>query len=234
MSNRAKAAVLAFLLCALAIPCISQDFKRTLELSSPRMNGSDVKEVQKRLLNLGFSEIGEADGWYGPLTKGVVERLQIFLGFSPDGKVDSRLWDSIFKKADSIVVDYLSALANLNMVNHKSLPQRLVQVPSELSGPGGAQIVYYEGKSGLKLAVHTGYGDIGYVESSLYFIDRQIYVLVRKSYYNMDPQNPLMDYQTFFCRSNGSFELKEGKAFTVEYSSLVTIKLILDMMDRPH
>jgi hypothetical protein len=33
-------------------------------LTSPRMSGDDVRMVQQRLLDLGYSEVGAIDGWY--------------------------------------------------------------------------------------------------------------------------------------------------------------------------
>jgi len=35
-----------------------------LRLTSPRMSGDDVRMVQQRLLDLGYSEVGAIDGWY--------------------------------------------------------------------------------------------------------------------------------------------------------------------------
>jgi len=71
-------------------------FTRIIEVRSPRMNGQDIIFLQNRLLSLGFSGIGSADGLYGPLTEGVVKRIQSFLGRESNGKVDRILWDYIF------------------------------------------------------------------------------------------------------------------------------------------
>lgn len=47
----------------------SQTYTRELKLYSKRMNGDDVMMLQLALLNLGFTEVGEADGWFGPKTE---------------------------------------------------------------------------------------------------------------------------------------------------------------------
>ena len=44
--------------------------------SNPRMNGPDVLALQKRLLELQFYELGEADGYYGPMTEAVIKKIQ--------------------------------------------------------------------------------------------------------------------------------------------------------------
>ena len=69
--------ILAFALLFTAVisAVYSQDFSRTIELKNPRMNGQDVLCLQNRLLALGFSGIGDADGWYGPLSEGAYSVL---------------------------------------------------------------------------------------------------------------------------------------------------------------
>ena len=74
------------------------NFTRVIELKSPRMNGPDVLALQERLLSLGFSEIGTADGYYGPMTEGVIKNIQTSSHFEINGKVDRVLWDHIFNK----------------------------------------------------------------------------------------------------------------------------------------
>ena len=81
---------------------LTQDTGRIIELTNPRMEGNDVLSLQRRLLSLGFTETGEADGYYGPLTAGVIKNVQILFGFEADGKVNKSLWDNIF--GDKIVL----------------------------------------------------------------------------------------------------------------------------------
>ena len=75
-----KTGILTFALffTAFSSAVYSQDFSRTIELKNPRMNGQDVLRLQNRLLALGFSGIGEADG-----------------------KVKRALWDYIFDNRNS-------------------------------------------------------------------------------------------------------------------------------------
>ena len=46
--------------------------------------GTDVKQLQKNLIGLGFLE-GSADGSYGAKTKAAVKKFQAEFGLSPDG-----------------------------------------------------------------------------------------------------------------------------------------------------
>ena len=71
-------------------------FIRNIELTNPRMEGQDILELQNRLLQLGFAEIGEADGYYGPLTEVVIKNIQMLYGFEANGKVDRSFWGFVF------------------------------------------------------------------------------------------------------------------------------------------
>lgn len=65
---------------------------RFLSLTEPRVHGDDVLAVQKALLSLGFTEVGEADGWYGPQTEAAVKRIQRFYRIKEDGQVKLDTW----------------------------------------------------------------------------------------------------------------------------------------------
>ncbi|MDC7241094.1 MAG: peptidoglycan-binding domain-containing protein [Spirochaetales bacterium] len=76
-------------------------FTRELKLESPRLHGADVEFIQMRLSELNY-EVGEIDGWFGPLTEEAVKQMQRDFNFEPDGAVDLNLWkfignDRVFK-----------------------------------------------------------------------------------------------------------------------------------------
>ena len=50
------------------------------------MRGDDILLVQQRLLTLGYSEVGRADGVFGPLTDQAVRRFQQLNGQEVDGR----------------------------------------------------------------------------------------------------------------------------------------------------
>ena len=77
---------------------------RNIELTNPRMEGEDILDIQNRLLLLGFTEIGDADGYYGPLTVEVIKKIQKFTGFEQNGIVNAVLWDFIFQTKNSVLL----------------------------------------------------------------------------------------------------------------------------------
>src|SRR5690606_13173312 len=69
--------------------------RRTLKLSSPMMNGSDVKEYQQALANKYFYPDKKAknkgiDGWFGKDTQNATIRFQKMNGLVPDGIAGSK------------------------------------------------------------------------------------------------------------------------------------------------
>ena len=55
----------------------------------PMMSGDDVKELQNRLLYLGY-DCGEADGYFGPLTSAAISAFQLKSGLEVDGIVGTQ------------------------------------------------------------------------------------------------------------------------------------------------
>jgi peptidoglycan hydrolase-like protein with peptidoglycan-binding domain len=60
------------------------------------MSGDDVLLLQQRLLALGYTELGTADGTFGPMTDQAVRSFQTKNGLSSDGIVGQTTWDAIF------------------------------------------------------------------------------------------------------------------------------------------
>jgi peptidoglycan hydrolase-like protein with peptidoglycan-binding domain len=69
---------------------------RNLYLTTPRMQGDDVIMLQQRLLELGYSEVGEVDGFFGPLTDQAVRHFQQVNGLEVDGVVGPVTWALLF------------------------------------------------------------------------------------------------------------------------------------------
>ena len=83
-------------------------FFRIIELQTNRMNGPDVGQLQANLIQCGFYEIGEIDGYYGPATESAIKKIQYHLRLEQNGKVDKPLWDFMFVKSNSGILKRIS------------------------------------------------------------------------------------------------------------------------------
>ena len=79
------------------------DLPRVLSLQSPPLTGTDVRQVQTRLIGLGYTEVGAADGTFGAGTQAAVEHFQALNGLPVDGMVGAATWARLFS-ADAIGV----------------------------------------------------------------------------------------------------------------------------------
>jgi hypothetical protein len=75
-------------------------FERRLYLTSPYMRGDDVRTVQQRLMALGYTQVGEIDGVWGPLTEGAVKAFQSDRGLVVDGIVGPLTWTELFEAGE--------------------------------------------------------------------------------------------------------------------------------------
>ena len=73
-------------------------YQRTLSLQSPAMTGEDIMEVQKRLIELGYVEVGVADGVFGAMTEEAIKRFQEVNGLEVDGLVGPMTWGLLFSE----------------------------------------------------------------------------------------------------------------------------------------
>ena len=77
---------------------VTPPFKRDLEVlaQGSRMRGEDVRQLQRRLLELGGLDSRKADGFYGPRTAQTVAEVQQRNSLPATGVVDSETWAVIF------------------------------------------------------------------------------------------------------------------------------------------
>ncbi len=75
-------------------------YSRVLKLKSPQMYGEDVKEVQRKLNNLGYN-CGSVDGYFGKNTESAVRKYQKAKGLVVDGIVGPATWKRLFGTSSS-------------------------------------------------------------------------------------------------------------------------------------
>ena len=169
-----------FLAICLFCPGIvfSQGFSRVLEVRPNRMNGQDVVSLQRRLISHGFSEIGDADGYYGPRIEQTVKNIQKFSGFEENGKVDRLLWEFIFSNDDTSI-EYLAIICTVSMYDTNTLYSLEGGFQYEYWNHFGCEYtIYYSSDGKIRiLAINGGSGDYAYSEE-YYFADFDKYILI--------------------------------------------------------
>ncbi len=113
-------------------------FQRTLRYDTPMLQGGDVAGLQLRLLELGYSHVGEPDGWYGRQTERAVQEFQRRRGLSASGIVDRTTWQRLFDEPDDVppkTAPWISALSDL------MFPHRFHDSVEWLVTPSGVQIL---------------------------------------------------------------------------------------------
>lgn len=69
---------------------------RPLAEQNPRIQGEDVAQVQQRLRDLGYANVGDVDGFYGPNTAAAVKDFQLNNKLDQTASVDQTTWDKLF------------------------------------------------------------------------------------------------------------------------------------------
>ncbi|MDR0312648.1 MAG: peptidoglycan-binding protein [Treponema sp.] len=107
--------ILSFIVFLVASTIFPQDFSRIIEVRDNRMNGPDIIRLQTQLIYYGFNEIGEIDGYYGPMTESVIKRIQYYLGFEQDGKIYKKLWDFLFGDSNDRIFRNINTISKYNL-----------------------------------------------------------------------------------------------------------------------
>jgi peptidoglycan hydrolase-like protein with peptidoglycan-binding domain len=98
---------------------------RSLKYTLPMIRGRDVITVQRRLRALGFSDVGQPDGLYGPATERAVRAFQRTRGLQIDGVVGPITFHHLFESAERSETVSESLLTHLQRLtkSHRRFPE---------------------------------------------------------------------------------------------------------------
>lgn len=78
---------------------LAPSFTRLLYLHIPRIYGADVKQVQQRLVDVGYKQVGAVDGIFGPKADAAIRMFQSRNQLTVDGIVGPKTWNALFRTA---------------------------------------------------------------------------------------------------------------------------------------
>jgi peptidoglycan hydrolase-like protein with peptidoglycan-binding domain len=197
-----KRMILLVFILSIVNSVFCQDFSRIIEVKNPRMNGPDIKKMQTVLINYGFKELGEIDGYYGPLTEAVIKNIQYFLGFEQNGKVNKMMWDFLLDESNDVILKNINTIAkyNLNELRKESSPRM------GYSTEGGQVDKYYMDNE-LKRINLVLAGEMGQVHYYFYYMNFNYYVMIKKDYrYPSHLFDILKDEKTFWAETIITYE----------------------------
>ena len=205
----------------------SQSFTRTIELKNPRMNGQDVVNLQKRLLALGFFSVGEADGYYGPLSAEVVKNVQTFSGFNINGTVNKNLWDYIFNERNSSFLKNVSIVLTYNPVRlMKSRDLLYTDIPYDAHSEA---FVYYS-STDKKAKILEYYAGNPHTQTKMtcYFINDNYYFVQYswtepRTNKNSDIVGSTTTETIYLVNNNNLFEMESGVMKRADYDQNHTV-----------
>jgi peptidoglycan hydrolase-like protein with peptidoglycan-binding domain len=192
-----KYVVFILSLVSITVSVFPQTYSRVIKVTNPRMNGPDIVALQKRLLELGFSEVGTADGYYGPKTEMAVTNIRKFAGFikSPhdqSGEVDRALWDFIFNTGSNNNLTIISELSKYNENTLRKIEGE--EDPVEYT-------LYFSNDGKLRMLVWHGQGGDAYTATEIYFLNQDNFIAIQSGQAGIGPV--FTHYDVYYCSRKG-------------------------------
>lgn len=224
-----------FFFIAAAGDLFGQTYSRDLYLAENRLNGPDVLLLQKKLSSLGFTAVGQPDGWFGPDTQTAVKQLQGWLGFPADGKVTPAVWNALF--SPRVEARYFRLVKEANAVR----TNKLRKVERDLMGhspEGGGAELYFSGADPV-YAVISLYGEMSQVRYDVYCFKGDTYLVLEtwaRYPETFDLEHASYEYTGYFYSRAASYSVKDGLPVTSAFDEIKVIEMLdeaLDDSERP-
>lgn len=191
----------------------AQSYSRKLCLQTNRMNGNDVKELQANLLKLGYFEVGEADGWFGPNTEKALKSYQQLHGFEDNGIFDGKIFDCMYNSG-SLNAQLDIALKTVKSINkNKEKMSKREKSYMGHSTEGGELNSFSDGKKYV-LSQADIYGESGQVHYYLYNTSEcEIFIQEYWTYVGHMGQGGInsIKFSTWLIKSNKIYKVTNGK-----------------------
>ena len=208
---------LIFVLLFLTTGIFAQNFTREIKLTSPRMHGNDVVQVQKMLLAMGFDIVGEADGYFGPNSKEGLSQYQAFIGISNEGVFNKATFDVMYgttytRMQYRLGIKEVNTRRKLNIT--KSLEVAVNEDWIDYDHTEG-QIVYknYCGNQLVNIQIVTFFSS-GKNIITLYPLAYNDYIMIQEydfygEYIGVVEKSAIEN--VYFCCDNNFYKMKEGR-----------------------
>jgi peptidoglycan hydrolase-like protein with peptidoglycan-binding domain len=188
------------------------------------MNGPDVRRIQTILTNYGFKELGEIDGYYGPLAEAVIKNIQYFLGFEQNGKVNKTMWEFLFNVSNETMLKNISIISKYNV---NLLKKEAEENVDGIRSTEGNHVNKYFQQNELKMGEIFIYGERGKVEYHFYYITTNYCIVVKKEFrypfpfylifnsnqeysHNNFEKGTIIEYNSYLKDNNILFQIIEG------------------------
>ncbi|WP_191017439.1 peptidoglycan-binding domain-containing protein [Treponema zioleckii] len=221
-----KISIIAITLLVLNSLLFAQNYTRKLSLQKQRMNGNDVVELQKKLISLGFTEIGEADGWFGPKTETGVKKYQHLYGFEENGVFDGTVFDCLYNK-NPLKLKYDSAVKKINSIKFKKLTAKTKDYSGH-STEGGNLTAYIDGRVPIYYQADF-YGESGQVHYFLYALSEKEEIFIQEYHYYTQmysPDTATITTAIYYLTENKTYKIENGNfmktSLNNDYDSLIS------------
>lgn len=177
------------------------------------MNGNDVKELQSNLLKLGYSEVGEADGWFGPNTEKALKSYQQLHGFEDDGIFDGKLFDCMYNSG-SLNAKFDLALKTVKTIDKNKEKMSKKEKPYMGHSTEGGELTSFSDGKNYILSQADIYGEAGQVHYYLYNTSEgEILVEEYWTYVGLMGQGGIssLEFKTWFIKSNKIYKIQNGE-----------------------